>query len=275
VTGSLLGGAFLLQLVPRLEDQTRRLSTAMCRAPALDWVITYFTILPLVMGSFLAGLAGLLGAIGGQVFSVLLWMRVHEWMNYEMKRGPRIKNVIDRLVGSFRNHAALWVTAMVVPIFWSIRMMEILAYPLLTRLVGFPSYKQSEWVNVSRHKFDGLIGHDLIWCLYCDWMTGVWSLGTEMLRNVESFWCPIRFLDHKKCENCSIDFPDVDGGWVDARGTMRDVTNVLEQMYGGEFHGWFGHRVRLTVKGAGLKERHGNDATEATDKDPAASLLEP
>ena len=39
-----------------------------------------------------------------------------------------------------------------------------------------------------------VIGHALIWCLYCDWMTGVWSLGTEMLRNVESFWYPIRLL---------------------------------------------------------------------------------
>ena len=36
------------------------------------------------------------------------------------------------------------------------------------------AYKQAEWVNVSRTKFDGLVGHDLIWCLYCDWR---WSDG--------------------------------------------------------------------------------------------------
>ena len=47
-------------------------------------------------------------------------------------------------------------------------------------------------------KVEGLVGHDRIWCLYCDWMTGVWSLGTEMLRNVESFWCPLRFSSDAK-----------------------------------------------------------------------------
>jgi hypothetical protein len=106
-------------------------------------------------------------------------------------------------------------------------------------------------VNVSRHKFCGLVGHDLIWCLYCDWMTGVWSLGTEMLRNVESFWCPIRFDSEKKCANCAIDFPDVDGGWVPAGATIADAAATVERMYGSGQAGWFGHgsRVKLTVNG--------------------------
>ena len=95
-----------------------------------------------------------------------------------------------------------------------------------------------------------LVGHDLIWCLYCDWMTGVYSLGAEMLRNVESFWCPIRFYDGKKCENCRIDFPDVDGGWVAADGTMADVTRVMDEQYPeGAVNRWFGHPARLTVNG--------------------------
>jgi len=104
---------------------------------------------------------------------------------------------------------------------------------------------------VSRHKFDGLVGHDLIWCLYCDWMTGVWSLGTEMLRNVESFWCPIRFRSDKKCENCTLDFPDLDNGWAPADGTMADAVKVHAEKYPGPdgVNAWFGHPTRLTIEG--------------------------
>ena len=129
-------------------------------------------------------------------------------------------------------------------------MAEVLTYTPLTWIVRLPAYKHGDWVNVSRQKFCGLVGHDLIWCLYCDWMTGVWSLATEMLRNVESFWCPIRFASGKKCENCAIDFPDINNGWVDANGTMADVAATLDKMYsaGGD-HPWFGHPVRVTVKG--------------------------
>jgi hypothetical protein len=124
-------------------------------------------------------------------------------------------------------------------------------YPPLTWLVRLPRYRSSEWVNVSRQKFDGLVGHDLIWCLYCDWMTGVWSLGTEMLRNVESFWCPIRFASPEKCANCRVDFPDIEGGWVAADGEMADVVGVLTDRYPGPKgdNAWFGHPTRLTVEG--------------------------
>ena len=108
------------------------------------------------------------------------------------RRGPRIVTFLNALVGPWRNFLAVWVTALVVPVFWIIRVSELVVYPCLIRLIRFPRYRQAEWVNVSRHKFTNLVGHDLIWCLYCDWMTGVWSLGSEMLRNVESFWCPIQ-----------------------------------------------------------------------------------
>src|SRR5437870_4492141 len=124
-----------------------------------------------------------------------------------------------------------WVSLIALPGFWVIRAMEILAYWPLVALLRFPKYDQSEWINVSRQKFSGLVGHDLVWCLYCDWMTGVYSLGAEMLRNVESFWCPIRFASGKKCDNCKLDFPDIEGGWVAPEGTMRDVVAALEKMY--------------------------------------------
>jgi len=70
-----------------------------------------------------------------------------------------------------------------------------------------------------------------------------------MLRNVESFWCPIRFDHSKKCENCAIDFPDLDGGWVDANSDMAEVAQVLEKAHTGSTHAWFGHPVRITVRG--------------------------
>jgi hypothetical protein len=81
-------------------------------------------------------------------------------------------------------------------------------------------------------------------------MTGVWSLGSEMLRNVESFWCPIKFASGAKCQNCKLDFPDVVNGWVPASGTMMEVTELLKEKYGGRKDmPWFGHPVRITVGG--------------------------
>ena len=246
---ALMAGAGILHLVARFGKRFTSLSDALCRAPYLDLIVTYFTVLPLILGSAIRGWAGLLGASVGQVLSLVIWARLHEWSNSKATRGPRIVKILNRLVGPWRNHAALWTTVIVSPLFWLIRAAEIAIYPLLRLLVGFPKYNQGEWVNVSRQKFAGLVGHDLIWCLYCDWMTGLWSLGTEILRNVESFWCPIRFANQAKCKNCTVDFPDIDGGWVDASATMQQVENVLLTMHSKGFHGWFGHPVRLTLNG--------------------------
>jgi hypothetical protein len=250
VSGGLLVGAGALHLAPRLGSAGRGISDALCRAPALDLVITYFTVLPLIIGPIIGGWAGLSGAIVGQIAGLLIWQTLHELANRSAVKGPRIIKITSQKVGLVQNMVAVWITAIVTPMFWLVRMAQIFLYPMLTWLVRFPSYKEGEWVNVSRHKFSGLVGHDLIWCLYCDWMTGVWSLGTEMLRNVESFWCPIRFASDKKCANCRIDFPDIDGGWVPAEATMADVVRTLDEMYTPTGpNGWFGHRVRLTVGG--------------------------
>jgi hypothetical protein len=250
-TAAILLGAGLLHLIPRLGHTGRRVSEALCRAPGLDLMITYFTVAPLFVGPIVAGWRGFAGAAVGQVAGMLIWQTAHEWAHREHVRGPRIIKVLNRIVGPWRNYTAVWVTALVTPVFWVVRLAQVALYPLLVKLVNFPAYNEGEWVNVSRHKFCGLVGHDLIWCLYCDWMTGVWSLGTEMLRNVESFWCPIRFDSAKKCDNCAIDFPDVDGGWVPAGATMAEVAATVERMQSGGNNAWFGHpsRVRLTVNG--------------------------
>jgi hypothetical protein len=235
------------------------------RAPGLDVVVFVLTVLPqlvaLVWGNLAGfGFWGTLGliavAVAGQLTAMELWIIGHELANRDAVHGPRIVKTMNRAVGRLRNHAAVWWTAWAVPLFWLVRMAQWLVYPPLTWWVRLPKYDHAEWVNVSRQKFDGLVGWDLIWCLYCDWMTGVWSLGSEMLRNVESFWCPIRFRSDKKCDNCKIDFPDVDGSWAPADGTMQQVVEVLADNYPGPeddrgkpVNAWHGHRVRLTVNG--------------------------
>lgn len=247
----ILAGAIALHAVGKVGG---RIAAACCRAPTLDLIVTWFTVLPWLLGAIFCGWWGVLGGVLGQVVGLTLWAWGHEFARRGTRKGPRIVKVLNALVGRPRNHAALWVTTLAVPVFWMVRLAELIAYPPLIWLVRFPRYKQGEWINVSRQKFDGLAGHDLVWCLYCDWMTGVWSLGTEMLRNVESFWCPIRFSDTNKCANCSIDFPDVFNGWVEPDKSMADVVKVLEDKYQNQArNAWFGHpdrTVDLTVEGA-------------------------
>ena len=226
---TLIAFCFVYGLAMFLTLYGRRLGPGALRTPLLDVWVFCFTILPWLALVWPLGWAGLLGGLLGPLLALMAWSKTHELMNPEAARGPRIVKHINRIAGLVPNHLGLWGTLLALPVFWQLRIAELCVYWLLPALLRFPKYKQSEWVNVSRTKFDGLVGHDLIWCLYCDWMTGVYSLGAEMLRNVESFWCPIKFYDGKKCDHCRIDFPDLDNG-------------------PGE-RAWFGHPVRLTVKG--------------------------
>jgi hypothetical protein len=245
-TLGLLMGAGLLHLMPRMGRAGERLSDACCRAPLLDVIVCYFTIVPLIVGPLAAGWSGLFSSILAQLATLLIWQTIHEAVHRDAVKGPRIIKVLNKKFGVFRNLTAVYITGFAIPIFWFVRMAQLILYPPLVRLVHFPPYNAADWISVSRQKFSGLVGHDLIWCLYCDWMTGVWSLGTEMLRNVESFWCPIRFSCEKKCENCAIDFPDVNRGWVHASGSMADVVETLDHMYppAKELQSWFGHPLR-------------------------------
>ena len=261
---SLLLGAAVLHLMPKLGLPGKAVSAWLCRGIGLDLMITYFTVLPMIVGLVVLGWFGLLSGIVGQAAGMIVWCRLHELAHPKACKGPRIVKVLNQSVGRFNNHLALWVTAIVVPMFWLIRVAQWVVYPPLTWTVRLPAYKSSEWVNVSRHKFEGLVGHDLIWCLYCDWMTGIWSLGTEMLRNVESFWCPIRFYDGKKCENCTLDFPDIDHGWVPADGNMEQVTDLLQEKHAQGDHAWFGHPNRVTLEGKPQNPTDGNESDPAT-----------
>ena len=261
---AVLGGSLVLHGLALLGSAGRRVLRLCGRAPMLDLVVAWFTVVPAIVMGVVYGWVGLGGAILGQMLGLTLWCWGHELTHRDAVKGARIVTVLNRVVGRPRNHVALWVTSIAVPVFWVVRIGEWIVYPPLIWLVRFPRYPMGEWVNVSRHKFDGLVGHDLIWCLYCDWMTGVWSLGSEMLRNVESFWCPIRFLDDKKCANCSVDFPDVLKGWAKSDATMADVASLLSEKYegreGSQRNSWFGHpeRVNLTVEGKGVDEERNN-----------------
>jgi hypothetical protein len=239
-----------VSFVGRLGEPGKQVSNLLIKAPMLDVMLGLFSWIPWFVFGLAFGWRGVFGSMIGQIIALFIWITGHEYAFREAVAGPRIVKVLNRTVGRWQNHAALWVTAVAFPGFLVIRLMEVALYPLLVLLLKFPKYNQAEWVNISRQKFSGLVGHDLIWCLYCDWMTGVYSLGAEMLRNVESFWCPIRFYDGKKCDNCKMDFPDIDGGWVSPSGTMKQVEEKLQEMYSGDGEkAWFGHPVRLTVRG--------------------------
>lgn len=251
------GFAGLLHLIPRLGAFGTRLGAWLCRAPGLDLVVSLFTWIPPTALGIVYGWRGVVGSILGQVLGLLVWVVAHELVNRKYAHGPRIVTFLNRTVGRLNNHIALWATAAAIPVFIFIRAAELIIYPILTRLVALPRYRHGDWVSVSRQKFSGLVGHDLLWCLYCDWMTGVYALGAEILRNVESFWCPIRFADGKKCDNCKLDFPDIEGGWVAPEGTMADVVATMERMYGAratadlprdQRHPWFGHPARLPAE---------------------------
>ncbi len=250
VGGATVLAAVFLSTIARAGRPGRAIVEISTRAPLLDVWVASLTWLPWLIAGLIGGWIAFLGALIGQFIALGLWCIGHELAHREAARGPRIVKFINRTVGRWRNHLALWLTLIGLPGFWFIRVLQIIAYWPLVALLDFPSYRQSDWINVSRQKFQGLVGHDLVWCLYCDWMTGVYSLGGEMLRNVESFWCPIRFYSGKKCENCRIDFPDIDHGWVPADGTMLEVDALLNEKYAGPGpRAWFGHPVRLTVRG--------------------------
>lgn len=255
-TLAILLGTAVLHALPRLGSAGKRTSAWLCGGFGLDLVVSYFTALPIILGPIFGGWAGLLGCLAGQYAGLILWTIAHEIRHRGLVAGrPRIVRSMNRAVGPVRNMISVFWTSLAVPVFWVIRMTEWIVYPPLVWFVDFPSYDSRKWVNVTRHKFDGLIGHDRIWCLYCDWMTGVWCLGTEMLRNIETYWCPIQFGDPSKCKNCKPDFPDVAGRWVPFDSDVSKAAEAWEEHYGtaGEVRprAWWGHasRVKLTVKG--------------------------
>ncbi|MEL6795383.1 MAG: hypothetical protein AAFO89_01020 [Planctomycetota bacterium] len=63
---------------------------------------------------------------------LLIWTWCHEFANRKHLKGPRIVSPINARIGPVRNHVALWVTAMAVPVFAFARFAEYIVYPPLT-----------------------------------------------------------------------------------------------------------------------------------------------
>ena len=212
------------------------------RAPGVDVAMAFLTWIPWIAAACLAGWIGLLGCVVGQ-FAAMQTFCFWDWWR-RGRTGPSICGALNRLVGPANNNVALIATLPALPAFLLIRFSQLTTYPVLVRTIRLPPYDHADWVSVSRQKFGGLVGHDLVWCLYCDWMTGIYALGGEMLRNLESFWCPIKFYPGKKCENCKLDFPDVEK-WVPPGGTMADVEKKLVEKYEGRrWNSWWSHPDR-------------------------------
>ena len=257
LVASLIIGAGFLHLLPRLGKMGQEISDWLCYAPGIDLALAYFMLMPVTVGLLASGWQGLGIALLAELTALWLWIILHELTHQEQWHQAKIHRTLGKIAGKWQNHLALWITLLAIPLFWVLRFTQFIVYPALIKLVKLPKYEEKDWISISRQKFEGLVGYDLIWCLYCDWMTSVWSLGSEMLRNLESFWCPIRFYSEKKCENCQLDFPDIANGWVAANGTMEDVTKLLESKYTPmqEQRPWYGHPCRSCQEESGTNEQ--------------------
>ena len=235
ILGGLVAAALFTLLAFALTEQ-------IAKAPLVDIFVSLFTWVPWVAGWCLEGWPGVGAAVLAQIVFLHLFCAVDRALRG--KPGPTLEGAQARVLGWWSNQLCLLVQTPAIPVFWMIRIAEIILYPPIAWLGKLPTYNSSEWVNLSRHKFDGLVGHDLLWCWYCDWMTGLWALGSDMLRNIESFWCPIRFCDDCKCRNACIDFPDL-AKWAPANGTVADAVRVFDEHYDGKrANSWWGHPDR-------------------------------
>lgn len=144
-----------------------------------------------------------------------------------------INRTLGRRFGSFRNRFGLWGTVPSIPFFLLNRLGQYTSWYPLVWVLGFTRLNHADYISVSRHKIRNLAGADLVWCLYCDWMTGGWSLTSEMLNEVESYWCPLSFADKEKCEKCSEFFRM--GHWVPPDASAAEVQAVAGIKGGGRF----------------------------------------
>ncbi|TVQ78632.1 MAG: hypothetical protein EA369_06420 [Bradymonadales bacterium] len=227
--------------------QSNSLAERFRKVPILDFWVAVFVWLPPLFSALYMGIAGFLVSVVTQSIYLAIFCRIHSWLAYlrSGSQGGRLLKVLGSSVGTVKVLAGFYFTLLALPCFLVVRFGQIFLYPLLQFSLGFPRYIHSDFIQVSRHKFQGLVGIDLLWCLYCEWAAGVYSLGGEMVRNNESFWCPIRFYENKHCENCRVDFPDL-AEWIPSDGKMEAVENLLQKKYPKDrkVRAWYQHPSR-------------------------------
>ncbi|PIR22234.1 MAG: hypothetical protein COV44_09050 [Deltaproteobacteria bacterium CG11_big_fil_rev_8_21_14_0_20_45_16] len=226
----------------------RGLCEILSRAPGLDLMTALIVVLPWVAGIIFKNWLGLGLSVLGQALALTVFAVSHTFYHQLRfkNQGSRIRKTLSHVVGPIRFICGVSSTALAIPCFLVLRVGQLTVYPLLGFFLKFPPYKQGEWIRISRQKFEGLVGLDLMACLYCEWAAGVYALGGEMVRNNESFWCPIRFYNQKHCENCKIDFPDLKE-WIPIDGSMAEVESLLKKKYPKDtkgFNSWYGHSDR-------------------------------
>ncbi len=202
----------------------------------VDAVIGLFTLGPFALAIALPAVrqggwkAWLIAPGVSALFYLFVWCVLDEAVRGK-RRGFSIRRRWIRSDGWMR-YALGWSILLAVPMFWLVRLAEVVVYPALNVAWGLPRLRTAEFIALSRHKTQGLVGADYIFCLYCEWMTGLWSLGTEMLRNIESMWCPLRFGRADQCERCQAIFPDIER-WADPEEGMAGLDRFYELHYEG------------------------------------------
>lgn len=229
----------LLAVEPKLKE---RFSKGVC----LDFWMVIFVFAP-PLTALVFSLTNFIYAILSQAAFLFIFCELHEFYFRKFKnvRGKRLLGSLGKSLGRTRVVGGFYLTLLAIPCFFVIRVGQLTVYPLLHWVLRFPAYKSDDWIQLSRQKYHGLVGIDLLWCLYCEWSAGVYALGGEMIRNNESFWCPIRFYDQKHCDNCTLDFPDLKQ-WIPQDQGIEKVEKLLEAQYppNQKVNAWYDHPSR-------------------------------
>ncbi len=241
----LLASALALQVVPAMGIRGPKHAERLSRQPWVDILVGWFTVAPWAMTWLIAGGAGLAGSVGGQLLVLGVWCVLHTQAHSGKSKGVTLHKTLAGRLGAVRTYAALWFSLIALPLLISMRVMQIVIWPVFRRLMKLPREQQRVYFSFSRHKARGISGMDMVWGLYAEWAVGVWSLSGQIMRHAASLWCPMRFADDAKNTACVTDFPDI-GRWGEP-GSMESAARVIEQMHSGASAAWFGHPSRAAA----------------------------
>ncbi len=250
LVGAIVTLAILAALTATLRLLPGRIKDRLLVGIGVDAAIGAFTLGPiaaclLIPATRAGGWAAWLAApTAASILYLAIWCVADELVRGE-RGGFRIRRYWIRRDGVLR-YAIGWTILLAVPVFWAVRLAQVVVYPALNVAWGLPRLRARDYIALSRHKTAGLVGADYVFCLYCEWMTGLWSLGTEMLRHLESMWCPLRFGRAEQCERCTAVFPDI-AAWAPADGGMAGVEKFLILHYNGKP---IGERAHLGARDA-------------------------